>query len=68
MQFEMRHKFLAEREPETFSESDPPAWLTGKGTAVGSTMDCRWFWRDHVLTLEVGASIETDFRAITRTA
>jgi len=67
MQFEMRHKILPECEPEIFSDLDAPDWLTSNNTNAGSTMDCRWFWREHVLTLEVGASVETDFRVITRT-
>ena len=29
-------------------------------------MDNRWFWKDHVLTLKVGESVNTDFRRITR--
>lgn len=31
-------------------------------------MDNRWFWEHHVLTLEVGQSVGTDFRTIERTA
>lgn len=30
-------------------------------------MDNRWFWNDHVLTLSIGESVDTDFRKITRT-
>ena len=67
MQFEMHHKFFPSLEPETFSDSDAPNWVSGKDTIAGSTMDCRWFWREHVLTLAVGESVETDFRTITRT-
>jgi len=55
-------------EPEIFTEDTAPDWLTSKNTIKGSTMDGRWFWTDHVLKLEVGASIETDFQVITRTA
>jgi len=29
-------------------------------------MDNRWFWTEHVLKLEVGESVCTDFRKITR--
>jgi len=29
-------------------------------------MDGRWFWTDHVLTLNVGDSVDTDFQTITR--
>jgi len=67
MQFSMRHKFFKDK-VENFSESDAPDWLTGANTVPGSTMDNRWFWKDHVLTLQVGQSIETDFRTITRIA
>lgn len=49
-----------------FFESDPPAWLVGG--REGSTMDNRWFLRDHVLTLAVDASVQTDFTTITRIA
>ena len=28
----------------------------------------RWFWTDHVLTLDVGQTVDTDFRTIRRTA
>lgn len=63
--FEARHKFF-KAVLERFSERDAPDWLTGSKTVPGSTMDCRWFWRDHVLALQVGASVETDFWVITR--
>lgn len=49
-----------------FNEETAPNWLTGEQTVKGSTMDCRWFWTDHVLKLEVGDFIETDFHMITR--
>lgn len=65
MLFSMQHKFL-DLEPKTFSEHDAPDWLTSKNTVPGSTMDCRWFWLEHVLALELGNSIETDFQTITR--
>lgn len=55
-----------DKEPEAFSESDAPAWLTSANTVKGSTMDERWFWNDHILTLRVGESVETDFNRIKR--
>lgn len=49
-----------------FDENDAPAWLTSVNTIPGSTMDARWFWNDHVLKLNVGQHIDTDFTRITR--
>ena len=66
MQFEMRHKFFTDQDLEIFSELNAPAWLTSNNTIVGSSMDHRWFWREHVLTLAVGGSVETDFQIIKR--
>lgn len=63
--FSMKHRFLS-KQPEEFDESDAPDWLTSCNTIPGSTMDGRWFWNDHVLTLSVGGTIDTDFRIITR--
>lgn len=51
---------------EYFDEHTAPDWLTSANTVKGSTMDSRWFWNEHVLTLEVGQIIETDFRIIER--
>lgn len=65
MIFEMTHKILAGK-PERFTETTAPDWLTSNKTRPGSTMDSRWFWNDHVLTLGVGQSVETEFRVITR--
>lgn len=50
-----------------FTEDTAPNWLTCDKTIKGSTMDDRWFWNDHVLTLKVGQSIKTDFWNIERT-
>jgi hypothetical protein len=61
----MTHLFF-ENNVEEFDEENAPDWLTSRNTIKGSTMDGRWFWNDHVLTLEVGKSIDTDFRSITR--
>lgn len=49
-----------------FNEDTAPDWLTSKNTVEGSTMDMRWFWKDYVLTLQVGEFIDTDFHRITR--
>ena len=49
-----------------FSEATAPDWLTSKNTVKGSTMDNRWFWESHVLTLGIGESVETDFSTIER--
>lgn len=51
---------------ETFTNNTAPDWLTSKRTVPGSTMDNRWFWNDHVLTLKVGEHVNTDFHRITR--
>lgn len=51
-----------------FTESSAPDWLTAKSAIKGSTMDSSWFWREHVLTLDVGKSVETDFHTIRRIA
>lgn len=48
-----------------FDEESAPKWLCAGGLK-GSTMDNRWFWNDHVLTLEVGQYVDTDFQRITR--
>jgi hypothetical protein len=64
MRFKMTHLSLAK--DEEFTEANAPDWLTSKNTVPGSTMDQRWFWTDHVLTLAVGASVKTDFNTITR--
>jgi hypothetical protein len=61
----MTHLFF-DTEAEIFTENDAPDWLTGVKTIKGSTMDCRWFWNDYILKLEVGQSRETDFQIITR--
>ena len=63
-QFEMTHDIF--NTIEVFTQCDAPKWLTSEDSVKGSTMDNRWFWFDHVLTLGVGQSIETDFRKITR--
>lgn len=66
MKFTMRHRFFESAPPETFTEDTAPDWLTSCNTIPGSTMDSRWFWEDHVLTLKVGETVDTDFQTITR--
>lgn len=51
---------------EIFTEDNAPEWLTCANTVKGSTMDGRWFLKDHVLTLTVGACVFTDYHKITR--
>jgi hypothetical protein len=66
MRFKMTH--LNFDTSVEFTEADAPDWLTSKNTVQGSTMDARWFWTSHVLTLKVGESVKTDFQLITRIA
>ena len=66
MRFEMQHLIFKGVPVTEFSESDAPDWLTSCKTVPGSTMDHRWFWNEHVLTLKVGESVKTDFQLITR--
>ncbi len=47
-----------------FDEDKPPKWLYNP-TAKG-TMDQNWFYKDHVLNLDLGQTIETDFHEIRR--
>jgi len=65
MRFEASHR-CCPGGPVEFSELDAPDWLTSIDTVPGSTMDQRWFWRDHVLTLKVGEAVATDFHTIRR--
>ena len=44
---------------DVFSEEDAPRWLTHEN-GFG------WFWKEHVLTLEVGEKAQTDFNDIVR--
>jgi hypothetical protein len=57
-QFELQHLFFDDKGPESFSTDTPPKWLVSR--------EYKWFWEKHVLTLEVGGSIKTDFNKITR--
>jgi len=52
-------------QPEYFDEGTSPHWLK-YGGREGSTMDNRWFWDNHVMTLKVGECVETAFQTITR--
>lgn len=64
--FRMHHRFFRSAPVQEFTEETAPSWLKFGGFP-GSTMDNRWFWNDHVMKLEVGQSIKTDFQEITRT-
>lgn len=63
--FEMGSLFFCVK-PEIFTEDFPPDWLSSVNTVKGSTMDQRWFYNEHVLTLDVGQSVDTDFTRIKR--
>lgn len=64
--FSLKHLYVESDYFLTFTEEDAPDWLTGEKTVKGSTMDNRWFWDEHVITLNVGESVKTDFSCITR--
>ena len=64
MCFKMCHKIFR-REPILFTELSAPGWLTGADVVPGSTTDNGAFWNNHVLTLDTGQSVETDFQVIT---
>lgn len=66
MKFSMSQLFPKSQQSIEFTEENPPIWLSSENTVAGSTMDMRWFWKDHVLKLNVGESIDTDFNKITR--
>ena len=57
--FRMEHLFFESSPAEQFDECNPPEWLVNDAY--------KWWWIKHVLPLEVGASIKSDFRKITRT-
>lgn len=61
----MWHRYF-QMPPKEITELTAPKWLTSEDTIPGSTADTRWFWKDHVLTLEVGKSVNTDFWHIHR--
>ena len=63
-EFEMVHLHWPHN-PKVFTEDTALCWLR-YGGPVGSTMDNRRFWNDHVMKLKVGESISTDFQRITR--
>lgn len=58
--FKVQAKFIPDHRTYVFAENNPPAWLIHP--------ENKWFFEKHVLTLEVGDAIETDFTLITRTA
>lgn len=51
---EFQFKHIMSRSKTIYAEDELPSWLE------------HWFRDQHVLTLEVGASVETDFNTITR--
>ena len=55
-QFQFKHRMS--RSTDIYAEDKLPSWLNHK--------DYAWFRDQHVLTLEVSASVETDFNTITR--
>ena len=66
MQFKIFNKIFKKAEPQIYTETSAPGWLTGENSVPGSTMDNRWFWKEHVLTLSLFESVDTDFTTITR--
>lgn len=63
-EFEMSHRFITCK-VEKFTEESAPHWLKFGGVE-GSTICNRWFWNDYIMKLEVGETIDTDFRTIKR--
>lgn len=54
-------------EPMLFTEDTAPTWLRNPSKlSRGSTMDNMWFWEGHVLTLEIGETVDTEFSTIER--
>jgi len=49
--FKMTHRFIQGSQPEEFDEETAPDWLTSINSVLGSTVDTRWFWENHALTL-----------------
>ena len=66
-EFEMTHLFWKGLETDVFTEDTAPKWLRFGGIK-GSTMCNRWFWGGHIMKLEVGESIKTDYNEIRRIA
>lgn len=54
--FKMTH--LVFNSTKTFTEDDPPSWVVNKENT--------WWWKDIVLTLEVGETADSDFHTILR--
>lgn len=55
--FTRQHLFFDD-DKEIFPSDEPWEWLTRK--------DVKWFYEGHVLTLEPGEHVDTDFQRITR--
>ncbi len=58
--FELGHLIMDDGKVQIFNESNPPT------SQLGGAF--KWFYDAHVLTLEIGERVETDFRHITRAA
>jgi len=58
VKFRMNHLYFIGVWVE-FLDTNPPEWLVSK--------NYKWWWDDHVLTLDVGCHIDSDFQRITRT-
>lgn len=56
--FSMQHRTFTLAKPLVFTEASIPTWLL--------STEFFWFLRDHVLPLEIGKSVDTDFQTITR--
>lgn len=54
--FQFRHLFF--NTENIHAENDLPSWLIHKSN--------KWFLENHVLTLEIGQFVDTDFQRITR--
>jgi hypothetical protein len=63
--FKITH-LIFKKKSSVINENNAPDWLTSNNTRKGSTAGNRWFWKDYVLKLNIGESIDTTFRTITR--
>jgi hypothetical protein len=57
MKFDMTRSVF--KSVEQFDEDTAPGWLA-------TSDEFQWFYEGHVLTLDIGESVETDSRKITR--
>lgn len=56
-EFKLEHLFF-KGDVQYFTELNPPVWLV--------SLEYKWWYKSHVLKLELGESIDSDFRRITR--